>query len=108
VIVTPFAESGARGSFTLSGAIADSGAVRTRSADGSVGRLTRTLIGRRGAIRLDLTSTAVGDLFTSYRWRVVGGTAAYEPLRGSGAGSDRIGSDGRIHGLFFGTVHFRR
>ena len=81
-------ESSLRGSFTIRGAISDDGSVQARRAVAANRvRLTETLKGKKGTIRLLATQICGSGSST---WRVLSGSGEYRELTGRGRGTGRI------------------
>ncbi|OFW73346.1 MAG: hypothetical protein A2Y55_04635 [Actinobacteria bacterium RBG_16_68_12] len=93
VTIVTSLESSLRGTFTIRGAISDSGSVQARRAvAASRVRLTETLKGKKGTIRLLATQICGSGGST---WRVLSGSGEYRELTGGGRGTGRISCVGR-------------
>jgi hypothetical protein len=101
------------GTFTVSGAVTDSGTYSERFRfAGQTAHVTKLLVGSAGTIRLDARAvvvptgpTTIG--FAAGNWVVTGGTGAYAELHaeGSSTGSADLAS-GAIEITHAGSAHF--
>ena len=105
VTIVTSLESSLRGSFTISGAVSDRGSVQARRAVATNRvRLTETLKGKKGTIRVLVTQICGSRSST---WRVLSGSGEYRELTGGGRGTGRIscvGTQPRVRLVYTGSV----
>jgi hypothetical protein len=97
--------AGDRGTFTITGAITDSGTVVTRrSQRPDVVVKEREFRGQLGTIFIHMEGTVRSDgSGGDFTWRITGATDEYEGLTGSGSGQDFF-ADTSVRGAFSGNV----
>jgi hypothetical protein len=98
--------AGDRGTFTVTGAIEDSGMVITRrSAHEDRVVKEREFRGALGTMFIHMEGSILEDgTGADFAWKISGATGEYEGLTGSGNGRDTFIGTARLRGDFSGTV----